>query len=351
MSSESVPFPASTRPAGPGDTPAFFSHHGLMAPGIRAFRRIGFPAKSAWVSLAFLLPIVLLSVSLWLTASANIQFSSLERVGVTYARELMPLLGAAQNRRRAAAANAADLPDAQERVAKAFDAVLAVQKQHGNDLATDKAWETVQRLHADVAGQPVRGDASATFAAHTAFIDAVFALLNDVADHSNLTLDPDVDTYYLMDAVMFKQPLLIEQLGRMRGMGNALIRAGSKTQAQHDLVSRAQAFALAHQAGVEKALTRAVAADPTLTDEIRTAKAVADSKAFLEMVSAQVLADVPAGDPKAYVAAGNLAIDEHYQSIGRVFDALDKRLATRVAGLQGALYLQLGIGLFIGIAG
>ncbi|RVT52817.1 methyl-accepting chemotaxis protein [Rubrivivax albus] len=317
-----------------------------MAPGIRAFRRIGFPAKSAWVSLAFLLPIVMLTVSLWLTASQNIAFSSKERVGVTYARELMPLLDAAQNRRRASAANAADLPEAQQRVAKALEAVAGVQARHGKELATDEAWALVQRLQADVVGQPVRSDASATFAAHTAFIDAVFALLDDVAYNSNLTLDPDVDTYYLMDAALFKQPQLIEQLGQMRGMGNALIRAGTKTQAQHDLVTRAQAFALAHQAGIEASLARAVAADASISDEIRTAKAVAASRDFLALVQANVMGDVPTGDAKAFVAAGNLAIGEHYASVGRVFDALDKRLAARLFGLNRTLYLQLGISLF-----
>jgi methyl-accepting chemotaxis protein len=334
-----------------GDTPAFFSHHGFMAPGIRAFRRIGFPAKSAWVSLAFLLPILLLSVSLWLTASQNIAFSAKERVGVQVAREVMPLLAAAQNRRRAASANAADVADAQARVAKAFQALDAAHKPHADALHTGPAWQKVQALNAELAGQAVRGDASATFAAHSAFIDAVFALLDDVADNSNLTLDPDVNTYYLMDAAVLKQPLLIEQLGRMRGMGNAIIGAGAKTRAQHDLVFKANAFAMAHQDGVEKALGRAIAADPALRDEINTAQAVGASGVFLKMVEAQVLADTPNGDAKAYVAAGNKAISEHYESIGRALDALDKRLEARLASLTQTLYLQLGVALFgIGVA-
>jgi methyl-accepting chemotaxis protein len=325
--------------------PAFFRYHGFMAPGIRAFRSIGFPAKSAWVSFAFLLPLVLLSVSLWQTASQNIAFSAKERLGVEVARALMPLLDAAQNRRRAASSNAPDLPDAQQRVAQAFKDLEAVHQRHAEALGTEAAFKAVQRLHADVAGQPLRGDTSTTFAAHTAYIDAVFALLHDVADKSNLTLDPDVDTYYLMDAAVAKQPLLIEQLGRMRGMGNALIRAGAKTPDQHDVMTKAQAFALAHQAGLEKALARAIAYDRRLTDEIQTTQAVAASQAFLKLVADQVLVDVPAGDAKAYVAAGNAAIDLHYQSIGRVFDALDKRLVARLSGLKRTLYLQLGVSL------
>lgn len=60
--------------------PAFFRQHGLLAPGVRALRRIGSPAKSARVSAAFLMPIVLLAWALCSTASTNVNFSAQERV-------------------------------------------------------------------------------------------------------------------------------------------------------------------------------------------------------------------------------------------------------------------------------
>jgi methyl-accepting chemotaxis protein len=333
----------------PVHEPAFFAHHGLMAPGIRAFRRIGFPAKSAWVSLAFLLPILLLSVSLWLAASQNIAFSAKERLGVEYARSLMPLLDAAQNRRRAATANAPDLPEAGRKVEAALADLTTVHARLGEPLALGPAWEKVRALQAELAAQPVRADASATFAAHTAFVDALLALLADVADNSNLTLDPEIDTYYLMVAALSKQPALVEQMGKMRGMGNALIRAGAKTMAQHDVANTSHAFAAALQLEIEKSLQRATAADPSLAAEIDLKAAVERSGAYLALVKTQVLGEVPSGDPVAYVKAGNEAIALHYAGIQRVLGALDARLATRVAGLQRQLSVQIAVSLF-GIA-
>lgn len=81
---------------------------------MRAFCRIGFSAKSAWVSAAFLLPIVLLAWALWSAASINVNFAAQERLGVEYVRTLMPLLDAAQNRRHAAAGAGADLDMVQQ---------------------------------------------------------------------------------------------------------------------------------------------------------------------------------------------------------------------------------------------
>lgn len=64
------------------DVPAFLRHHGVLAPRVRAFCRIGLSAKSAWVSAAFLLPIVLLARALWSAASTKVNFAARERLGV-----------------------------------------------------------------------------------------------------------------------------------------------------------------------------------------------------------------------------------------------------------------------------
>jgi len=52
---------AAKRGSGFGD---FFRHHGWLSPGIRLFRRIGLPAKAAWISVAFVLPLAVMLVLL-----------------------------------------------------------------------------------------------------------------------------------------------------------------------------------------------------------------------------------------------------------------------------------------------
>lgn len=328
--------------------PAFFRHHGVLAPGVRLFRRIGFPAKSAWVSAAFLLPIVVLALSLWLAASASVEFSARERLGVEFVRSMMPVLDAAQNRRRAAVSRAPDLDDAQHKLVKAMEGTEQAYARLGTLLELEPAWSRVRELERTLSGSLVRADASATFGAHTEFVLALLALLNDVADNSNLTLDPDVDTFYLMDAAVFRAPQLIEQLGQMRGMGNALLRAGEIDLTQRELVGSAFAFAKAHSASLQKALKRAVAHDPTLAAEVQVEEALRSSTEFLVLVRQQVLGGRPDGDPTAFVAAANRAIALHYATAGRVLDALDTRISRRVDGLQRTLWLQLGVAL-IGI--
>ncbi|MEN2671838.1 methyl-accepting chemotaxis protein [Herbaspirillum huttiense] len=323
--------------------PAFFRHHGFFAPGIRAFRSIGFPAKAAWVSAAFLMPIVILTWALWEAASVNIDFSQKERLGTEYVRTILPLLDAAQNRRRAALANAQDLGDMQERVSKALRTTADVQARLGGALNTESSWKKIEQLQKGLEAKANPDPIAATFASHTEFINAVFSLLDDVADNSNLTLDPDVDTYYLMDAAVSKQPLLVESMGQLRGMGNGAILAGSINLSQREIIGNALAFAKAYDAGTRKAIGRASGSDPAISATVRLNEAVTASATFLNIVREQVLDDVAKGDAKSFVEAGNLAIKLHYDAMYRELDELDARISKRIEKLKRSLWGQLAI--------
>ncbi len=339
----SPPADVSAGPLPSRSTPGFFSHHGFMAPGIRMLRSMGFPAKAAWVSLAFVLPLLLLGASLFMTAAEGIAFSEKERLGVAYVQPLLPVLDAAQNRRRAATGKAPDLDTAQARVAESLKTLALTHERIGGTLGVEPGWKRVQQLQSELAARPVREDSVTTFAAHTALVDALLGLLQDVADQSNLTLDPEVATFYLMDGVIFKQPQLAEMLGRMRGMGNAILRAGAATPAQRDQIVGPLAFASSHLKSLDQTLERAIAADPLLAGEIDMKAAQQASAAFLATVQSSVLGETLSTDPAAYVKAANEAIGLQYAGMQRVLVALDKRIAQRVDKLQRTLALQLSM--------
>ena len=329
------------RPAATSEEPSFFTHHGLLAPGIRLFRVLGFQAKAAWVSAAFLLPMLLLGWSLWTAASTNIAFSAKERLGVEYARPVIALLDAAQVRRRAAVANAPDLPDAAAKVTAAMKGVELAEDRFGKDFNTTNAFNKLRALQDKLATTAIPGNPDETFAAHTSFIAAITDLIADVADGSNLTLDPDLDSFYLMDSSLAKQPMLAESLGQLRGLGNAILRSGTKTPAQHDTLSMHFAFATFYQVGMIKSIDRAVSANPQLEQALERKEAIAESERFLAAVKSQLLGETVSGDAPAYLALGNKAIGSHYALNARALTALDSTLQKRLSGLHRTLSAQL----------
>ena len=78
----------------------FFAHHGIWAPGVRLFRKVNFTTKALLVSLAFLVPIVLLMGAYLKTVQESIDFASNERAGVTLLRAVEPWQIEVQKQRR-----------------------------------------------------------------------------------------------------------------------------------------------------------------------------------------------------------------------------------------------------------
>jgi len=339
MAASATPVPASGRP---DELPSFFRHHGLMAPGIRLFRRIGFPGKAAIVTVAFLLPLLVLAWSFWSSSAALVDSAQRERIGVVYLRALMPVLDLAQQRRRAAVGRAADAPEVQRRLDAAWQALAERHAASGAQVGAALAW---QRLVAarEAVDRPAGDGTDAVFAAHTAVVDALLALLQDVADGSELSLDPEVDTYYLMLGAAQSLPALAEELARMRGLGLAVLRAGAATPAQHDALVGAVGFAGVRARDAGAALQRATAADPALGGTLGPDAALGLVEPFRQQVRQQLLGEAVQGDPAALVAQGNAAVSAVFALVDRTLGALDAGLARRVARLQSGLALKLGL--------
>ena len=61
------------------------------------------------------------------------------------------------------------------------------------------------------------------FSQYTDVVNDELAFIVKIGDMSNLILDPDLDTFYLMDAVVNKLPVLMENIGKSRGMGSSVL--------------------------------------------------------------------------------------------------------------------------------
>jgi hypothetical protein len=220
---------AARRPAdtdGASAITRFFRYHGIWAPGVRLFRSIGFRAKALTITFVFLLPIAWLAYNYFNDKAVAIQFSADERVGVAYARAALPLLTALHQQRMAAVQEAASgqpapgAEAARTAVQAALKPLAEAQARLGAQLKTGEAHAQVikllQALPSPSAGvEPV-------LAAHSQLVQAQLALLTTSTDNSNLTLDPDLDTYYLMDGSLGALPVLLEATALHRDIALAM---------------------------------------------------------------------------------------------------------------------------------
>ena len=75
----------------------FFRYHGWLAPGVRLFRRIGFPFKALLVAAAFVVPLTMALAFVWSSTQAQIASTRSERQGLSLVRPVLDLVKAAQN--------------------------------------------------------------------------------------------------------------------------------------------------------------------------------------------------------------------------------------------------------------
>ncbi len=329
----------------------FFRYHGWLAPGVRLLRNVNFPLKAAWVASAFLIPLGMALVFLWLAASQQIQSTRSERQGVAFVKPVLSLVKAAQNRRRAAANSSPDLGELQTQVKAAFAEVQAMQAQHGAAFGLEAAWRPFAQAHEALMATPQAGSPDASFALHTAYIEATMKLLAYIADGSQLALDPELDTYHMMVVAVLRAPQHAENMGRLRGLGTMALREGTANDGRRGYFHEWAAVHGFLEKNLLNSYQRGIAVFPEVARTIDKAGIDAAANAFIQAVRMQLLLARPEGDAQAFLALGNRAVDGQYQMIDTVLARLDSQLQARIDRLQAALAWQMGVALlFVALA-
>ncbi len=330
---------SSTSHAAPRMQSGFFTHHGVWAPGVRLFRNLNFRAKALLVSFVFMVPVALLTWSFLKDKAEAQEFSSKERVGVSYVREAIPLVRLGQSFRLyalQAQANGGrgspELAEARKARDLQMQKVEAVEAAFGADLGTAKALADVK----STAEAATSASGEATFAAHSAFIQAVVALIAQAADGSNLTLDPDLDTYYLMDASLGALPVMAEAAAKLRGLAAAAAASGTPPAeaAQRTMFAAGVATEL-FEGRVDTALEKVYSVHPDYKAEFAAEALLPALHSFREAALAGK------GDAATFIKDGTFVVDGLSALQAKMVDRLDKLLQDRIDGVAQKRWVTL----------
>jgi methyl-accepting chemotaxis protein len=100
------------------------------------------------------------------------------------------------------------------------------------------AWIQLRDEIRNLAGRTANATPAASFAMHSQTIEKTVALVTAVGDASKLTLDPDLDSYYLMNVLIFQGPELAEIVAQARGVGSMIAANGGTDPAQIEELHR-----------------------------------------------------------------------------------------------------------------
>lgn len=210
-------------------------------------QRLNFIGKMrVWQKLAFsmgllLLVAVLATTSLIDFTREDIAFTEKELQGIRYIDQLQPLLQHLPEHRGTAAQLLNGDRDAQSRLVskrmQVDEALASLEKTEqglGEGLKTDEKLRQIKANWEGLKDQLSIMDARGSFTRHSQLIAQVMDLIADIANQSNLVLDPGLDSYYLIDLMVFDVPEIKEHIATMRGLGSGMIASGSRGNAQAD---------------------------------------------------------------------------------------------------------------------
>jgi methyl-accepting chemotaxis protein len=328
----------------------YFSHHGWLAPGVKLFRRLSFPAKSAWILISVLVPILSLLVLLYGTNSELIDTTKLERQGVSYVNATTDFIKSLSDLRHSAVSKAADLDEKQSKVSTSFAKLQALQNELDTVFVggTRGNFEKLGKGLQDLLHKPVLGTPDETFAAHSAVLDTALHLLGDAGDASQLALDPELDTYHMMNIIVTVGPQYAEYLARLRELGSLTLGEGSSKAVpaqrrrlmEHYLTLIDYVdpiYKNSHQKGIQSFPEVAASMDMKGVDSSR--------ETFLAMLDKQALVDAPSGDASALLALGGTSLERQLMLNQQIASRLDSRLQARMERVANSLTLEIAASL------
>ncbi|OYU49387.1 MAG: hypothetical protein CFE31_08590 [Rhizobiales bacterium PAR1] len=293
------------------------------------FFRLSMNGKLACAAAFLLFAIGLLSRLLIEQSFKDIDFAAKERDGIVYAKAVWPIQAAANLNDKLSAGQAAALATALARPALGFDAAMTTAAESKDVLSA---------LTTAGEDQAVKLRASSR------------ALMSKIGDGSNLILDPDLDSFYVMDAVIVKLPELTDAA---RALFDQMVLVASADAPDFDAKSQLMIALGRYEAGASGLATSiktAIANNPdgSLEKALKGAQGNLqnDSDAFYGAVKRASSVLIERAEPNAIKMVTPLHeklqrnADQYW---GATAGELDRLLDLRIAGFKSRLWTNLTI--------
>jgi methyl-accepting chemotaxis protein len=304
--------------------------------------------------------------------NANIQFARSEISGNQYQRPLMALLDLIPQQQLATLTDT-NVPPAPltAQIDRAFDELKAVQARLGTPLGfipeelakrkRDAALPSAVEQEWTELKTAIGPSPEAVRARYFRLISNVRTMIAQAGDSSKLILDPDLDSYYLMDATLCALPQMSDRLAATMAQAARALAAGKPDATERQQLAIAAAMLAESDLGrinssIETSLTEDAnfyGASPTLAPKLRplVTDFSASANEFIALVQ-KISAEENSGvTPAAVLAAGQATRAKLANLWTAGATELDALLTARIAHFQKQRLMQtIWTGAALGVA-
>jgi twitching motility protein PilJ len=317
---------------------------------------LNFKKLKIWQKLALIvtvmgIPFLTLAFLLFTSTRTQINVANDELSGTEYLKVTRDLLEHVPQHAAATAAviaGDASFRSQAQSAASALDADMArladVNSKLGAAWNTSTKVKTLQDQWQVLRGRGEGGDARQNETQHAALMTQTLDLIRDVADGSQLILDPDLDSYYLMSSMVVDLPTALENLSKARTV--AMSGAKGLTDMQRLQIEAALNAVRAQISTVQRNVRIASSINPIVNARMpgATSTAMTAAESFLRYAGDGVT------DARAYYDRSNQASAELLRLYEPATDLLTTALNARIARLNNDNLVRIMAGFAVLLA-
>jgi hypothetical protein len=220
-------------------------------------------------------------VQLWSATTHDLAVADSERAGAAYLRPLTHLIGQLADAQSAAVRAGSDSGSRVDtaKVNAALAAVDQADQARGGPLGAHQRWTDLRGRITAVLGSDVRGQAA--YDTYADLSTLVIDLARKVGDSSQLILDPELDSYYLMDTSLLRIPDVLVFSGRAADLALLAQQKPSDAARSRAAVARYQVAMVSDAigTGLTKAMdaTGSVSLGPNVTGQLDAFRTAVDA--------------------------------------------------------------------------
>lgn len=274
--------------------------------------------------LIYLIAIAVVMHSLYASLSQVSRSSRLELEGIALIKPISVTIQFLQQHRGLSAGYLGGIKDFRaERSAKLIKttaAFYALKSLLPADLILGEKWMHIEAAWNKLQADGLNWTVDENFAAHTQLINELLDFEMDIADEYALTIDPGLDSSYLIDTAIWKLPRALERLGQVRAFGAGIL--GKKQLSEYQkttlitLIAQLDDTLKTLVINFDKTGRYNTQTQSRLSE---TSKAITDSSdKIVDLVRSDILSGRFSESPKDFFKTTTDAIDTNYAQVYEV---------------------------------
>ncbi len=325
----------------------------FLEPSIRLMGSQRFLRKFVLLLVVFGASLAYVTYMMVSALNAEISFARQERLGVEYLGPLKKLhLSVVQCQLTQKAASLGDataraeLPVRMREADEAMQGMSATDRRLSEPLATTKNWNGLQAKWTSAKTSDLTKSEEGA-AALAAVSDEILGLFSLVGDTSNLILDPDIESFYVMDLMLVKLPAQVDAVAKAQLLAHSV--AWKKATSPEERIQLAILTGTLHSTldGIKDDV-RPEKGFKEASQKVRlqahvTANAEAASAVLTTLEEKFLRPAVPSAGPAEVATGCSQAISRASRLFDETAPTLDAWLKGRIDARLGRMYQALGI--------